>query len=75
MKLLTDFNKMPTGAFTSWMFVKGKDFYHDRNGIPDLVAFQSNITMQRDLGFVKSELDVEKLADLSYIKEAAQRAK
>ena len=55
--------------------MKGKDFYHDRNGIPDLDALQSNITMQRDLGFVKSELDVEKLADLSYIKEAAQRAK
>jgi sulfonate transport system substrate-binding protein len=75
VKLLADFNKMPTSAFTSWMFVKGEDFYHDPNGLPDLDALQSNITMERDLGFVKGELDVRSLADLSYIKEAAERAK
>jgi hypothetical protein len=31
--------------------------------------------MLREFGFLKRELDVEKFADLSYVDEAAKRAK
>jgi sulfonate transport system substrate-binding protein len=75
VKLFADFTKLPASAFASWLFVQGEDFYRDPNGLPDLDALQSNVAMERDLGFVKGELDVRKLADLSYIEEAARRAK
>ena len=72
---MADYNKVPVSLITSWMFTKDGDFYHDPDGLPDLDALQSNIELQRQLGFVKSELDVKPLADLSYVKEAAARAR
>jgi NitT/TauT family transport system substrate-binding protein len=50
-----------------------KDFYYDRNGLPDLDALQNNIKALRDLDMIKGDVDVKKFADLSFIKEAAQR--
>ncbi len=75
IKALADFTKQPPSAFSSWMFVKGEDFYHDPNGLPDLEALQANVEMQRELGFLKSTLDVKPLAALDYVEEAARRAK
>ena len=57
-----------------WLFTK-RDTYHDPNMLPDLVALQKNVDMTRDLGFVKSSLDVKKHADLSIVEEAAKRLK
>jgi NitT/TauT family transport system substrate-binding protein len=74
VKIVADFSKAPPSLFQSWLFEKGGDFYHDPNGLPDLDALQSNIATQRDLGFLKGDLEVKKLADLSYVKEAAQKA-
>jgi NitT/TauT family transport system substrate-binding protein len=74
VKALADFTKAPPSAFSSWMFVKGEDFYHDPNGLPDLDALQANVDTQRDLGFIKASLDVKNFAALSYVKEAAKRA-
>jgi NitT/TauT family transport system substrate-binding protein len=36
---------------------------------------QSNINLQRELGFLKDALDVQRYADLSIVKEAAERLK
>jgi sulfonate transport system substrate-binding protein len=55
-----------------WLFTK-RDTYHDPNMLPDLGALQKNVDMTRDLGFVKSSLDVKKHADLSIVEEAAKR--
>jgi NitT/TauT family transport system substrate-binding protein len=73
VKIVADFNKLPVALYTSWMFTGGNDFYRDPDGLPDLAALQSNIETQRQLGFVKSPLDVKPLADLSYVEEAARR--
>jgi NitT/TauT family transport system substrate-binding protein len=43
--------------------------------LPDLAALQKNVDMTRDLGFVRSTLDVKKQADLSIVQEAAKRLK
>jgi len=43
--------------------------------LPDLAALQRNVDMTRDLGFVKTTLDVKKHADLSIVEEAAKRLK
>jgi len=41
--------------------------------MPDLAALQANVDLTRDLGFVRSSLDVKKIADLSIVEEAAKR--
>jgi len=58
----------------AWIFTR-KDFYRDPNGLTDLVALQRNIRVQKDLGFLKSDVDIAPLNDLGMIKEAAQRLK
>jgi sulfonate transport system substrate-binding protein len=56
-------------AFTNKEYSRSPDL------LPDLAALQSNIDAQRDLGFLKGPLDVQKYADLSLVREAAQRLK
>jgi ABC-type nitrate/sulfonate/bicarbonate transport system substrate-binding protein len=65
--------KQPAASF-SWLFTD-KDYYRDPNMIPDLDALQKNIDMTKDLGFVRTNLDVKKHADLSIVQEAAKRLK
>lgn len=72
IKAVTDFTKQPAALYQSWLFTKG-DLYHDPNGMPDLDALQNNIAAAHGLGFVPSELDPHKYADLSLVKEAAAR--
>jgi len=43
--------------------------------LPDLGALQKNVDLTRDLGFVKSSIDIQKYSDLSIVKEAATRIK
>jgi NitT/TauT family transport system substrate-binding protein len=75
LRILAEFNKIPAAVLARWMFIPESDFYHDPDGNPDLDALQSNIELQRGLGFLKSDLDVKPLADLSYVKAAAGRMK
>jgi NitT/TauT family transport system substrate-binding protein len=65
--------KQPAERF-GWLFTK-QDTYRDPNMLPDLEALQRNVDMTRDLGFVKSNLDVKKYSDLSIVEEAAKRLK
>jgi sulfonate transport system substrate-binding protein len=73
VKIVSDYSKIPPAMFQNWLFEKGGDFYHDPKGLPDLEALQSSIATQRDLGFLKGDLDVKTLADLSYVQEAAKK--
>lgn len=72
IKAVTDFTKQPAALYQSWLFTKG-DLYHDPNGMPDLDALQNNIAAAHGLGFVPSELDPHKYADLTMVQEAAKR--
>ena len=65
--------KQPVERF-GWLFTD-KDYYRDPNMIPDLAALQKNIDMTKDLGFVKTSLDIKKYTDLSIVEEAAKRLK
>ena len=51
------------------------DNYRDSNMLPDMVALQRAVDAQLTVGHLKSKLDVSKYADLSMVKEAAERAK
>ena len=66
--------KQPPERFDSWLFT-AKDYYRDPGMKPNLAALQDNIATQKQLGFIKSDLDVKKYADLSIVEEAAKRLK
>jgi sulfonate transport system substrate-binding protein len=68
------FTKQPPERFDPWLFT-AKDYYRDRDMKPNLSALRANIATQKQLGFIKSEIDVKKYADLSVIEEAARRLK
>jgi NitT/TauT family transport system substrate-binding protein len=66
--------KLKPELFAEWVLT-GKDHYRSPDLLPDLAALQSNIDVQRELGFLKGPIDVDKYADLSVVREAAQRLK
>jgi NitT/TauT family transport system substrate-binding protein len=65
--------KIPPERF-SWLYTK-KDYYHDPDMKPDLVALQRNVDVATEMGVFKSKVDVKKHSDLSLIEEAAKRLK
>ncbi len=65
--------KAPPERF-GWLFT-AKDYFRDPNLMPDLAALQKNVDLTRDLGFVKSSIDIKKYSDLSIVQEAAKRLK
>jgi ABC-type nitrate/sulfonate/bicarbonate transport system substrate-binding protein len=66
--------KLKPELFAGWLFTD-KEYSRSPDLLPDLAALQSNIDVQRDLGFIKGPIDVQKYADLSVVREAAQRLK
>src|ERR1043166_1227219 len=66
--------KKPQERFDPWLFT-AKDYYRDRDMKPNLAALQANIETQKQLGFIKSDIDIKKYADLSIVEEAARRLK
>jgi sulfonate transport system substrate-binding protein len=70
--ITANFLKRPPAAFEGWLFTN-RDFYRDRDGVPNLKALQANVDKVKDLGFIKAALEVEKFADLGLIEEAVKR--
>jgi sulfonate transport system substrate-binding protein len=66
--------KQPPERFDSWLFTK-KDYFRDPNMIPNLDALQATINAQKELGFLRDNIDIKKYSDLSFIQEAARRLK
>jgi NitT/TauT family transport system substrate-binding protein len=71
--IVAQFVKQPPERL-GWVFTK-QDVYRAPDGIPDLKALQSNINTQKELGFLKEDLDISQYVDLSMVKEANQRLK
>jgi sulfonate transport system substrate-binding protein len=67
-------SKQPESNFTSWLFTK-QDYYRDPDGKPNLDAFQENVELQKQLGFLKTSFEVKKYADLSLVEDAGKRLK
>ena len=72
--LIASFMKQPPARFEGWLFAKN-DFFRNPDGLVDLDALQSNVNLMRQIGVLKADLEVAKYADLSLVKEAAQRLK
>ncbi len=64
--------KQPASKFAGWLFTH-RDYYHDRDGLPNLDALQSNVALLHELGFLKRDLPVRSYADLSIAEAAAKR--
>ncbi len=67
-------SKQPRESFDSYLYTD-KDLYKDPNGLPNLEALQSNIDLEKELGFIDKTIVIKNYADLSMIKEAAERLK
>lgn len=72
VEIVSKFTKQPPEFYEGWVFTT-KDNYRDPNGLPNLEAMQTNINRQKELGFLKNDIDVPKYADLSIAKEAGER--
>jgi NitT/TauT family transport system substrate-binding protein len=69
--IVAKLNKIPP-ARADWAFT-GRDQYRDPNGTPNLEALQNNLTLQKQVGFLKDDIDVKNYSDLSMVEEAAKR--
>jgi NitT/TauT family transport system substrate-binding protein len=72
LKILADFTREPEDAFADWVFTKS-DYYRNPEVLPNVKALQSNLDVQKELGFLKVSIDVTKYMDLSLATEAAKR--
>jgi NitT/TauT family transport system substrate-binding protein len=71
MEIAGRVTKQPPERF-DWAFTE-RDYYHDASMLPNLDALTANVAMMKDLGFVRSTIEVQKYSDLSIVKEAAAR--
>ena len=71
-QITANFLKRPPASFEGWLFTS-KDFYRDRNAVPNLKALQDNVDKVRELGFIRSRLEVAPFGDLSLVEEAVGR--
>lgn len=66
--------KQPVDRLAAYLY-SANDFYYDHDGLPNLDALQRNVDTLHSLGMIKSEIDVKKYVDLSFVEEAAKRLK
>jgi sulfonate transport system substrate-binding protein len=72
--LVATVTKQKPELFQDWVFT-GNDYFRDPAARPNLDMLQQNIETQRKFGFVKSEIDITKYADLSLVEDVAKRMK
>jgi ABC-type nitrate/sulfonate/bicarbonate transport system substrate-binding protein len=70
--IVSTFTKQPKEIFAGYLFT-GADYYRDPDARPNLDAFQRNLDVQQQLGFLPGPLDIRAHADLSFIEAAAKR--
>jgi sulfonate transport system substrate-binding protein len=74
LEIISKFTKRPAKNYAGWVFT-GKDFYRDPTGKVNVEALTRNVKVQRDLGFLKIDIDVSKHVDNSFVENAAKRLK
>jgi NitT/TauT family transport system substrate-binding protein len=72
VKIASDFAKAPPALFTGWLFSQ-KDYFRDPTLKLDIPAFQANMDLQKQMGFLKDRIDIGKYVDSSLIEAAAKR--
>ncbi len=72
LALVARVTKQPEEVFADWLFTKD-DYFRDPAARPNIAALQENLKVQKDLGFLKLDIEAAKYADLSLVDEAAKR--
>ncbi|MGO9785319.1 MAG: ABC transporter substrate-binding protein [Stellaceae bacterium] len=72
IKIIADFTKKQPADYSGWLFTK-KDNFRNVNAMPNLKALQSNLQVQKQLGFLTMDIDVGQYSDVSIVTEAAKR--
>src|SRR6185312_2151498 len=72
VQIVADFNKRPVSVFAPYLFTP-EDFHRDPNARPNLSALQRNMEQLKELGFLKTDIDVKRHADLSFVDGAVKR--
>ncbi len=72
LALVSKVTKQPVANFADWLFT-GDDYFHSPDAMPNVKALQANLVVQKELGFLKADIDVAKYSDLSLVEEAAKR--
>jgi sulfonate transport system substrate-binding protein len=72
--VLAEATKQPAAILNTWVFTN-KDHYRNLDGIPNLDAIQQDLVMMKEMGFLKTDIDVKKYTDLSLVEEADRRLK
>ena len=66
------FGKISPKQIDSYFLTK-KDMYRDPDCMPNIAALQRNIDTQRELGFIKTDFNVRKYVDLTFVQRAVAR--
>ncbi len=74
VKVVSDYTRTPPSLWADWLFTT-RDNYRAPNGKPDLDALQGDISTAHEMGFLKSDVDPTKYADLGLVEEAGKRIK
>jgi len=72
VKVVADATKQPPARFDKWLFTKD-DYYRNPKGLPNLTALQANFNTQKELGYLKIDINAKAYADLGPVEEAAKR--
>jgi len=65
---------LPAEKLDDWLFTR-KDYFRDPDGLPNLDALQTNIDLQREMGFLRTGIEVKKFAALDFAEGAVKRVK
>jgi NitT/TauT family transport system substrate-binding protein len=70
LQVVGELNNQPASKFAPWALLKGKDYYHDPDGLVNVKALQSNVDELAKLGEVKATFDVRPHIDNSLVEDA-----
>lgn len=70
LKVVAELDNQPASQFAPWALLKGKDYYHDPNGLVNADALQANVDELAKLGQIKQSFDVHPHIDNSLVEEA-----
>jgi sulfonate transport system substrate-binding protein len=71
IEIVAKLTKQPPEAL-DWVFTD-RDYFRGPNGTPDVAAVAANLKMEKTLGYLKTDIDVPKYADLTISEEAVKR--
>jgi len=73
VKLFADFTKRAPETL-GYVYTKS-DYFRDPGLLVNLAALQSNVETEKEIGLIKTTIDVKRYADLSLVEEAGKRLK